>query len=104
MVAHAAGGRQKQVMKETGATVFVIDDDESVREALNGLISSVGLRVETFATAEEFQQNGRFDVPGCLVLDVRLPGLSGLALQREMADANINTPIVFITGYGDIPM
>src|SRR6266850_900249 len=104
MVAHAAGGRQKEVMKETGATVFVIDDDQSVREALVSLIRSVGLRVETFPTAEEFLQSGRFDVPGCLVLEVRLPGLSGLDLQREMADADINTPIVFITGYGDIPM
>jgi FixJ family two-component response regulator len=97
-------GDNKQVMKETGATVFVIDDDQSVREALESLIRSVGLRVETFATAEEFLQSRNSDVPGCLVLDVRLPGLSGLDLQREMAESNINTPIVFITGYGDIPM
>jgi FixJ family two-component response regulator len=90
-------------MKETGATVFVIDDDQSLREALAALIRSVGLRVETFATAQDFLQN-RSDVPGCLVLDIRLPGLSGLDLQREMAEANITTPIVFITGYGDIPM
>jgi FixJ family two-component response regulator len=103
MAAYAAGGRQKQVMKETGATVFVIDDDQSVREALKSLITSVGLLVETFATAEEFLES-RSDVPGCLVLDVRLPGLSGLDLQREMTDTNIDTPIVFITGHGDIPM
>jgi FixJ family two-component response regulator len=89
--------------KEKETTVFVIDDDQSVREALKNLIGSVGLRVETFASAQEFLQccSG---APGCLVLDVRLPGLSGLELQREMADANIHTPIIFITGYGDIPM
>ena len=91
-------------MKETEATVFVVDDDQSVREALKSLIKSVGLRVETFATAREFLQSRRSDLPGCLVLDVRLPGLSGLDLQREMAEANIYTPIIFITGYGDIPM
>ena len=90
-------------MKETEATVFVIDDDESVREALKSLLRSVDLRVETFASAQEFLQCCS-DVPGCLVLDVRLPGLSGLDLQREMADANIHTPIIFITGYGDVPM
>jgi FixJ family two-component response regulator len=94
----------KAGMKETEATVFVIDDDQSVREALKTLLRTVGLRVETFASAQEFLESHRSDGPGCLVLDVRLPGLSGLDLQREMADANINTPIVFITGYGDIPM
>jgi len=86
------------------ATVFVIDDDQSVREAIKNLIRSVGLHVETFSSAQEFLQSRHGDVPGCLVLDVRLPGLSGLDLQREMADANIYTPIIFITGYGDIPM
>ena len=91
-------------MKETEATVFVIDDDHSIREALKNLIESVDLPVETFASAQEFLQSGRFGTPGCLVLDVRLPGLSGLDLQREMADANVPTPIVFITGHGDIPM
>jgi FixJ family two-component response regulator len=91
-------------MKEAEPTVFVIDDDESIREALKDLLESVGLRVETFASAPEFLQSRRSDVPGCLVLDVRLPGLSGLDLQREMTDAKIQTPIVFITGYGDIPM
>ncbi len=91
-------------MNEAAATVFVIDDDDSVREALKSLIRSVGLGVETFASAQEFLKAQRSDAPGCLVLDVRLPGLSGLDLQREMADANIHTPIIFITGHGDIPM
>jgi FixJ family two-component response regulator len=91
-------------MKETEATVFVIDDDHSIRKALKSLIESVDLPVETFASAQEFLQSRRFGTPGCLVLDVRLPGLSGLDLQREMADADVPTPIVFITGYGDIPM
>ncbi|MGH9972192.1 MAG: response regulator transcription factor [Pyrinomonadaceae bacterium] len=91
-------------MKEAEATVFVIDDDESILEALKDLLESVGLRVETFASAPEFLQSRHSDVPGCLVLDIRMPGLSGLDLQREMADANIHTPIIFITGHGDIPM
>jgi FixJ family two-component response regulator len=91
-------------MKEAEATVFVIDDDESIREALKDLLESVGLRVETFASAPEFLHSRHSDLPGCLVLDIRLPGLSGLDLQREMADANILTPIVFISGHGDIPM
>ena len=84
--------------------VFVIDDDESIREALKSLIRSVGLSVETFASAHEFLQSHRPDVPACLILDVRMPGLSGLDLQRELAEANINIPIIFITGHGDIPM
>lgn len=84
--------------------VFVVDDDLSVREALSSLIRSVGLSVETFASAKEFLQFQRPDVPACLVLDVRMPGLSGLELQRELAQANQGVPIVFITGHGDIPM
>ena len=84
--------------------VFVIDDDESIREALNSLIRSVGLGVETFASAHEFLQSSRPDVPACLILDVRMPGLSGLDLQRDLAEANIHIPIIFITGHGDIPM
>ena len=84
--------------------VFVIDDDESIREALNSLIRSVGLNVATFASAQEFLQSPRPDVPACLILDVRMPGLSGLDLQRELAEANIQIPIIFITGHGDIPM
>jgi FixJ family two-component response regulator len=91
-------------MTEKDAIVFVVDDDDSIRGALKSLIRSVGLRVETFASAKEFLQGHRSDVPGCLVLDVRLPGLSGLDLQSKMADANIHTPIIFITGHGDIPM
>jgi len=92
-------------MKQSAeAMVFVIDDDESIREALNSLIRSVGLSVETFGSAHEFLQRERPDVPACLILDVRMPGLSGLDLQRELAEANINIPIIFITGHGDIPM
>jgi FixJ family two-component response regulator len=91
-------------MTEQAAIVFVVDDDESVRKAMESLIRSVGLRVETFASAQEFLESRRPDMPGCLVLDVRLPGLSGLDLQRKMAEANIHTPVIFITGHGDIPM
>jgi FixJ family two-component response regulator len=91
-------------MKEAEPTVFVIDDDGSIREALKDLLESVGLRVETFASAPEFLQSSHSDAPSCLVLDIRMPGLSGLDLQREMAEANIRTPIIFITGHGDIPM
>ncbi|HEY4425299.1 MAG TPA: response regulator transcription factor [Pyrinomonadaceae bacterium] len=84
--------------------VFVIDDDESIREALKSLIRSVGLSVETFASAHDFLQSSRPDVPSCLILDVRMPGLSGLDLQRDLAETNIPIPIIFITGHGDIPM
>ncbi len=91
-------------MKEADSVVFVVDDDSSVREAIKSLISSVGLPVETFETAQQFLGSKRLEVPGCVVLDVRLPGLSGLDLQRELAAHDINLPIIFITGYGDIPM
>jgi FixJ family two-component response regulator len=84
--------------------VFVIDDDESIREALKSLIRSVGLSVETFASAHDFLGSARPDVPSCLILDVRMPGLSGLDLQRDLAEASIHIPIIFITGHGDIPM
>jgi FixJ family two-component response regulator len=84
--------------------VFVIDDDESIRESLKSLMRSVGLGVETFASAQDFLQSTRPDVPACLILDVRMPGLSGLDLQRELAEANIHIPTIFITGHGDIPM
>ena len=90
-------------MAEGKAIVFVVDDDASVREGLGSLIRSTGLRVETFASAQEFLARSRADVPSCLVLDVRLPGLSGLDLQKRMAEVNIEIPIVFITGYGDVP-
>lgn len=91
-------------MNDVDAIVFVIDDDESLREALKSLIRSVGLRVETFASAREFLESPRPDLPACLILDVRMPGLSGLDLQRDLAEANIHIPIIFITGHGDIPM
>ena len=85
-------------------TVFVIDDDDLVRKAIEGMLKSVGLRSETFGTPQEFLRNKRIDSPGCLVLDVRLPGGSGLDFQHELADAGIRIPIIFITGHGDIPM
>jgi RNA polymerase sigma factor (sigma-70 family) len=89
----------------TGApVVFVVDDDRSVRSSLKFLISSVGLEVEGFDSADSFLKRKPPDVPSCLVLDVRLPGLSGLDFQRELAAKNIRIPIVFITGHGDIPM
>jgi len=89
----------------TGASVvFVVDDDPSVRSSLKFLISTVGLKVETFDSADSFFQRKRWDVPSCLVLDVRLPGLSGLDFQRELAARKIHIPIVFITAHGDIPM
>jgi FixJ family two-component response regulator len=90
-------------MPDTQPIVFVVDDDASVREGLQRLIRSAGLKVEAFASAEEFLKRPRANTPSCLVLDVRLPDLSGLDLQRRMADANNEIPIVFITGYGDIP-
>jgi FixJ family two-component response regulator len=84
--------------------VFVIDDDRMIRDGLQGLIRSVGLRVETFASAQDFLAVKRPDVPACLVLDVRMPGVSGLDLQLKLSDAGIHIPIIFITGHGDIPM
>src|ERR1700728_4396910 len=91
-------------MSETDAMVFVVDDDAPMRESLKNLIRSVGLRVEVFASAQEFLRSKRPDLPSCLVLDVRLPGLSGLDLQKRTGDAGIEIPIIFITGHGDIPM
>jgi FixJ family two-component response regulator len=90
--------------QDANPAVFVVDDDASMRQAIGSLIRSVGLRVETFATAQDFLQSKALDVPGCVVLDVRLPGLSGLDLQRELTSRGIMLPIIFITGYGDIPM
>jgi len=84
--------------------VFIVDDDASVREALSSLVRSIGLQVETFSSAGEFLRQSNSDAPSCLVLDVRLPDLSGLALQRELAAKNNGIPIIFITGHGDIPM
>jgi len=90
-------------VKDADAIVFVVDDDSSVREAIKSLIRLEGLRVETFGTAQEFLRSKRPEMPGCVVLDVELPGLSGLDLQRELAAHGIKLPIIFITGYGDIP-
>src|SRR6202047_4238087 len=94
----------KQEMSKPESIVYVVDDDESVREAIQSLIRSVGLHCEAFASAQDFLRSKRPDVPGCLVLDIRLPGFSGLQLQRKLADADIRIPIVFMTGHGDIPM
>ena len=91
-------------MIEPKPTVFVIDDDAAIRDALQSLISSMKLHVELFGSAAEFLQRERPDVPSCLVLDVRLPGISGLDFQRKLTEANRSIPVIFITGHGDIPM
>ncbi|HXM69411.1 MAG TPA: response regulator [Candidatus Acidoferrum sp.] len=85
-------------------TVFVVDDDDLVRAAIQGMLRSVGLRSETFGTSQAFLRGKRPDGPSCLVLDVRLPGVSGLDFQRELAKAGVRIPVIFITGHGDIPM
>jgi FixJ family two-component response regulator len=85
-------------------TVFVVDDDPSVRASIEGLLKSANLGSESFGTAEEFLRNKRSDGPSCLVLDVSLPGVNGLDFQRQLADAGIQIPIIFVTGHGDIPM
>jgi FixJ family two-component response regulator len=89
-------------LREPDAIVWVVDDDASVREALRSLIRSAGLRVETLASADEFLARPRVEAPSCLVLDVRMPRLSGLDLQKRMAEINLQIPIVFITGHGDV--
>src|SRR5215467_6453087 len=91
-------------MAEPTEIVFVVEDDESVRRALGGLVRSAGLRVQTFPSAQEFLAFSRPDLPSCLVLDVQLPGLTGLDLQEELAKADVQIPIIFLTGHGDIPM
>ena len=91
-------------MKEPEPIVFVLDDDRMIREGLQSLIRSVGLRVETFASARDFLSSKLPDAPSCLVLDVRMPDVSGLDLQRKLNEANIHIPLIFITGHGDIPM
>ena len=91
-------------MAEERAIVFVIDDDPSMRLALEDLVSTVGLEVRTFAEPQEFLRSGLSDAPGCLVLDVRLPGMSGLTFQKELARGGLALPVIFITGHGDIPM
>jgi FixJ family two-component response regulator len=85
-------------------TVFIVDDDADVRASIQGLVKSVGLRSEAFASPREFLQSKRSDGPACLVLDVRLPGMSGIDFQRKLAEAGVQIPIIFVTGYGDIPM
>src|SRR5437773_976416 len=96
----AAGGP----VSAEAPVVFVVDDDRSMRESLRRLFTSVGMTVEVFPSAQAFLGASRPDAPGCLVLDVRLPGLSGLDLQRELADTDVALPIIFLTGHGDIPM
>jgi FixJ family two-component response regulator len=91
-------------MKESDPIVFVVDDDASVRDAVQRLIASVGLRVQTFGSTREFLSSKRPEAPACLVLDVRLPDVSGLELQRDLAAANFHIPIIFITGHADVPM
>jgi FixJ family two-component response regulator len=86
------------------AVVYVVDDDPSMRRSLDSLLRSVGHDVRLFSSAQEFMQAERPDAPGCLVLDVRLPGMSGLAFQEELAKAGVALPIIFITGHGDVPM
>ena len=90
-------------MKEPEAVVFVVDDDVSVREALGSLVRSEGIRVQTFASAQDFLTYRRPEMPSCLVLDVGLPDLSGLDVQKRLAEINIEIPIIFITGRGDVP-
>jgi len=85
-------------------TVFVVDDDAGIREAIQGLLKSVGLCSVCFETAREFLASNRTDQPSCLVLDVRLPGINGLDFQKELVDAGVHVPVIFITGHGDIPM
>src|ERR1700720_937146 len=90
--------------KEVEATVAVVDDDPDIRQALRGLLRSVGLGVELFASVQEFLGTARPDLPGCLILDFRLPGRSGLDLQDELAKANLHLPVIFISGYADVPI
>ena len=103
LLAAAPRSQLSQAMTEQ-PTIIIVDDDLGIREALGGLIRSVGVQAKALASVPEFLNQGRPDGPTCLVLDVRLPGRSGLDFQRELAAANIRVPIIFITGYGDIPM
>src|SRR5947209_17162196 len=99
-----AAVRPEMTTAQEQPIVVVIDDDASIRKALENLLRSVGLDVELFKSPQEFLQSNRPDRPGCIVLDVRFPGRSGLDMQREISSANTSLPIIFITGYGDIPM
>lgn len=96
--------QQRDAITEQQPAIVVIDDDPSMRRALENLFKSVGFEVELFASPQEFLQSGRRDRPGCIVLDVRFPGRSGLDMQRDLIKADAQLPIIFITGYGDIPM
>jgi FixJ family two-component response regulator len=91
-------------LSQSKAAVFVVDDDAAIRDALTALFESVGLQVKTFASTQEFLQTKFPDCPSCLVLDVRLPGMSGLDFQSELLKADVQVPIIFMTGHGDIPM
>src|SRR5918995_5933249 len=91
-------------MKSADEVVIVIDDDLSMRQAIETLLETVGLNSQAYGSAQEFLQSPPLDVPSCLVLDVRLPGLSGLNLQRELSERGMHLPIIFVTGHGDIPM
>jgi RNA polymerase sigma factor (sigma-70 family) len=91
-------------MTQPASVVFVVDDDPSVRRAIKLLLESIGLEVELFGSAQEFLPSGSTKGPSCLILDVRLPGVSGLDFQRQLAEANINIPIIFISAHGDVPM
>jgi FixJ family two-component response regulator len=92
------------ISERQDAVVYIVDDDQSLRTALEDLLESVGLPAKSFASTQEFLRNQRLDTPSCLVLDIRMPGMSGLDFQREMAKWNIRIPIIFITAHGDIPM
>src|SRR5207248_6774684 len=101
---HRSGPERTDAVTADAPIVFVVDDDRSVRDAISRLLDSVGLRAETFGTAHQFLDGARPDVPSCLVLDVRLPDLSGLELHRQLLRRRLALPTVFITGHGDVPM
>src|ERR1041384_4468550 len=96
--------QHSEAITDQPPAIVVIDDDASMRKALENLFRSVGFDVELYASPQDFLQSERQDRPGCIVLDVRFPGRSGLDMQRELGEANTRLPIIFITGYGDIPM
>ena len=91
-------------MTEDAPVVFIVDDDASVRRSIQDLLSSVALQSKAFATPQEFLDSRRTDCPGCMILDVRLPGMSGLDFQRALTEAGVSIPIIFVTGHGDVPM
>src|SRR6185312_12047194 len=92
------------MVSEEAPVVFIVDDDANVRRSIQDLLSSVSLQSEAFATPQEFLESKRADSAGCLVLDVRLPGMSGLEFQRELVNAGMTIPIIFVSGHGDVPM